>query len=224
MINQFVIVLALGLMQPSCTNPNKEGKADLDNCKCKNNTAPIISFKDKSNNRLIFCGRINKKLSETKFVISEFKMIDCNDKKEIIDQAEDAVSQSVVTIEKDSLLVAETHYILNSNWEMDIVPARETTIKFVQGKPILSSKRDIFAAPPLAKEQQDSLATLNKNLKEKSKAGKIIYPYDEKSIYLLFMGAVNGNEEARYLLKNLDRLFILDGAIAETREEIWIEF
>lgn len=224
MINQFIIVLTLGLMQPSCENPNKVGKRDLDNCNCKNNVASIIFFKDKNNNQLIFCGRLDKKLSENKFVVSEFKLIDCNDKKEIINQSEDAVSKSIVTIKTDSLLVAETHYILNSKWEIDIVPATETTIKFVQGKPVLSSKRNIFIAPPLGKEQQDSLITLNKNLKEKAKTGKSVYPYDEKSIYLLFMGAVNGNEDAKYLLKNLNKLFILDGAIAETRGEIWIDF
>ena len=52
----------------------------------------------------------------------------------------------------------------------------------------------------------------------------MIYPYDEKSLYLLFTGAVNGNSDAKYLLKNLEDLFVLDGAIAETREEIWWDF
>ena len=222
MVNRLIIGIVLSLMQPSCGN--FQVKKDLGNCECKNNDTPIISFKDKSNNQLIFCGRLDKKLSEDKFVISEFKLIDCNDKKEIINQTEDAVSKSIVTVKEDSLLIAETHYILNSKWEIDIVPATEITIKFTLGKPILSSKRNVFIVPPLSKEQQDSLIILNKNLKEKAKTGKSIYPYDEKSIYLLFMGAINGDEDAKYLLKNLDKLFVLDGAIAETRSEIWMDF
>lgn len=217
------IILLLIALIPSCGNPYKESMG-ADNCKCNNNVEPIIFFKDKSDNQLIFCGSLDKKISENKFVISEFKLVNCKDKKEIINQAEDAVSKSIVTIKTDSLLIAETHFVLNSKWEIDIVPAMETTVKFINGTPNLSSKRNVFVAPPLTKEQQDSLSTLNKNLKEKAKSGKSIYPYDEKTIYLLFMGAINGNQDAKYLLKNLSELFILDGAVAETRGEIWMDF
>lgn len=224
MINQLFILLTLGLMYLNCENPNKDRERVLLKCNCKNNVAPILFFKDKSNNQLIFCGRLDKIISENTFLISEFKLVDCNDEMEIINQSEDAVSKSIIIINPDSILIAETHYILNSKWEIDIVPALETTIKFIHAKPNLSPKRNVFTAPPLTKEQHDSLIILNKNLTEKAKAGKSIYPYNEMTIYLLFMGAVNGSEDAKYLLKNLDNLFVLDGAIAETRGEIWIDF
>jgi len=224
MIHQLIIILVLGFLQPSCRNPKKEKTADLDNCKCTNNTSSIISFKDKNNNQLIFCGSTDKKISENKYLISGFKLINCRDNKTIIDESIDEVPKFIITIKSDSLLLANTQFILNKDWNIEPIPAMETTIKFIEGNPNLSSKKNVFIAPPLSKEQQDSLIIINKNLKEKAKAGKSIYPYDEKTIYLLFMGAINGNSDAKYLLKNLDKLFILDGAIAETKGEIWMEF
>ena len=222
MMNQLIIILTLGLMQPSCGNP--QAKKDLNICKCTDNVTPIISFKDKNNNQLIFCGILNKKISDDKYIISGFKLINCNDKKEIIDETIDEVPNFIVTIKSDSLLLANTHFVLNKEWNIESIPATEKTIKFINHQVHISSKRNVFVAPQITKEQQDSLISLCKQLKEKSQAGKVFYPYEETTIFLLFMGAINGNADAKYLLKNLDKLFVLDGAIAETRGEIWIDF
>ena len=196
----------------------------LSDCKCKGSVETILLFEDKNNNELIICGNLVEKITYNKFVVSEFIIYDCMNKKEIIDCSEDAIFPSIITTTKDSLIVAVSHYFLNNNWEIDITPAKETVIKFVNNEAVITSEKQVFSVPPLTKEQTDSLFILNKNLREKAIGEKIHYPYDEKTIYLLFMGAIGGNQEAKYLLKNLDKLFILDGTIAETLGEIWVSF
>lgn len=223
MINFIFLLFKIGIGAIYLVAGSSENDPDS-KCGCKNDTPPIISFKGKEKGEIIFCGGVERKLAENKIVISEFKVIDCQNGTTLINHSEDTVSKSIVTISRDSLLLSETHYILNSKWEIDIVPAVESTIKFVKGEPFISQERKVFVAPKLAKAQTDSLLRLNKNLKNKIKSDKSVYPYGEKSIYLLFMGAINGNKDAKYLLKNLDSLFILDDASAETRSEIWLDF
>jgi len=213
-----IILISIALISINC-NVDK-----FSDCKCKGDAEPILFFKDKNDNKLIVCGNFEKKITDNKFVVSEFIIYECMNEKEVINYSEDATFKSVITIEKDSVIITETHYILNNNWEIDITPAKETVIKFVNDEAVITSEKQAFVVPPLTKEQTDSLFILNKNLIEKAKGEKIHYPYDEKTIYLLFMGAINGNQDAKYLLRNLGELFILDGAIAETLGEIWVSF
>ena len=62
------------------------------------------------------------------------------------------------------------------------------------------------------------------DLKARIQEGNNQFPGDEKSIYLLYMGALNGDADARYLFKNLKSLFELGGgALEETSTEIWLD-
>lgn len=224
-MGSLLAILSTTLMLSGCFTAPKDSIGNIViSCLCASGENPIISFKDKSGNHLIICGRMVKKTSDNTYHISEYKITDCKNRGEIYDQSEDAVSISFVEVETDSIVLTDTHFILNSINEIEAVPVIERTIKYVSSVPKVSSDRNVFIRPKLTKDQVISLTKLIEDLNAISKKGVTQYPYDEKSIYLLLIGAINNNKEAGRILRNLDKLFIIDGAIAETRNEIWIKY
>jgi hypothetical protein len=193
-------------------------------CKCENDEDLIAFLKSGDKNQLILCGNIEERISENRFVISDYKIINCVDMSVPVDMSGFAYLKDIVTLYKDSFTVAYTQFILNNEWETVAVPAIENSVKIIDGKPYLSPNRNVFSIPPLSKEQKDSLETLIHSLQKTAETGEALYPYDENTLYLLLMGAVNGNEKAKFLLKNLDTLFILDGAVSETMSEFVVDF
>jgi hypothetical protein len=193
-----------------------------DACKCIGEE-PIINFIDSKGNRLIFCGSINEKSRPNSYTVTEFRMINCLNNAVIEDHSEDAISKYSITVMKNSVLIAKNHFIVNEKWEVISIPAMEKSVCFNGRKICISKEKNVLKVPVLSKEQNDSINSLCELLKEKSIC-KGSYPYDETSIYILFTGAIKGNRRARYLLANLDRLFILDGGVKETKDEIWMRY
>jgi hypothetical protein len=193
-----------------------------DTCKCSGEE-PIINFIDTKSNRIIFCGSIDEKSSPNSYTVTEFRMINCLNNTVIEDHSEDAISKYSITVENNRVIIAKNHFIVNEKWQVISLPAMEKSVYFSGRKICISKEKNVLKVPALTKEQNDSINSLCEILKEKS-INKGLYPYDETSIYILFTGAIKGNRGARYLLANLDRLFILDGAVKETKDEIWMRY
>jgi hypothetical protein len=168
------------------------------------------------------CGNIVERRTNDTFLVSECLIKNCKDESEIVNHTNDAISTVILINQKTTLVVQETRFILNSEDKVDIIPSTEVRIKVVGDSVLVSPSKNIFSPPKLTQRQNDSLNNLCKNLKVHISQGQSHYPCDYPSIYLLYMGALSGNKEAEFLFQKLDSLFELDGAIAETRGEIWI--
>ena len=192
-----------------------------DKCTCEPSTLIISNFSNYHSSQIKICGNIEQQIHVDTFIVSECQIVNCNDGSYISDHRNDGISKVILLKQKDGLLVRETQYIIDTSDNVICVPTTEVKLTFDGDKMAISPERDIFTAPHLTKRQKESLAILCKDLKIKFDRGDTHYAHDEKSIYLLYMGAINGDEDAIYLFKNLSSLFDLGGgAIEDTRSEL----
>lgn len=192
-----------------------------DKCSCPEGSTALSDLANFHTREISICGVLENKNADT-FVVSECQIVNCKNGSHISDHSADGIFKVILIKQKDCLLVRETAFLLDSADNIIYAPCSETKITFFDGKMVVSEPNDIFVIPTLTKRQLEALNHICTGLRTEIAKGNTEFPYDEKSIYLLYMGALNGDAEAIYLFKNLASLFNLDGAIAETRGELFL--
>lgn len=194
----------------------------IDECICRDDSTRVLA--DTKKHRVIICYNAQERINTNTFICPKFQIIRCSEKKEIIEEDENFITPSIISIDQSAIKISLTHVMLDTTWNMVLVPVKEYSVHVNDTSYTRTDFTNVFVTPKITKQQQDSLLVLLKELGEKTKVGRVPYPSDEKSIYLLLLGALNGNKEARNMLKSIRQRFIPDGAIAETIGEIWVEY
>ena len=139
----------------------------------------------------------------------------------ILDYPYDETNKFIMTFNNHILQIASTKIVLiGDDWKYDLAKDNIQSINLSNRDIRVSKNNNVFQPPTLTEKQKQDLTNLCNSLKEYIKSPKEFYPFDEKSIYMLYMGALNDHKQSIYLLKNLSNLFDVDGAIAETIREI----
>ncbi|MFW5872273.1 MAG: hypothetical protein ACOCUT_04125 [bacterium] len=167
------------------------------------------------------CGTIDEELSENRKLVISPVIIDCLNDTILLDYSYDEIYKYVLTSNNNEITISSTQIVLKGdNWEYDLVKDMERSIYLSTEGVQMSDPKNVFTPPTLTDKQKSDLDELCTFLKEEVNTSEKIYPKDEKSIYMLYMGALNNHAESKYLLDNLRYLFELDGAIAETYSEV----
>ena len=217
---QLHILLFFCLFQLSSRATSQNQVSTMARCSCSNELSEkVIEFKNKS---ILICGNQKALNKNGKYIVYECQIIDCKNHNILIDHSSDAIFPTILTKSPNRLVIQETQCMLDTTDNIIYVPTTEIIIKFNKGQSTVFPIRKIFSPPILTKRQNDSLNILCRNLESQITGKPSLYPYNEKSLYLLYMGAINGMKKPKYLFQNLDSLFILDGAISETKRELLI--
>lgn len=190
-------------------------------CHCSNEEKRIM-FK----NKIIVCGTTDETKLDNTLVLSEITVKNCLTNKYLIDSRSDATETFAVKKFSDSLTITSLQLIPDSSMrQLMYVPFSYKVLKIASdGKPNISQSRFIFSVPKITESQKKYIDTLCLKLKSGIKKPAGIYPFDETSIYVLFLGALMKYNDCYDLFVNLGKYYTLDGAIAETKEEIPFEY
>ncbi len=197
-------------------------------CECKSGERifkPIKSAIGKDGLGMLVCGYKQSDLNDGIMLVSALSVYDCKSDSYLVDFSNDETHQAYIRLYgEDSLSVLTTQYvIIDSNWNVGAVPLMEKTMRSVDGRMAFSNPKFVFDPPTPTRTQIDSILKICAFLESKETNPPSVYPLNEKSIYMLLMGATSDLECARAFLTGIENKFILDGAIAETIREMHIE-
>ena len=158
--------------------------------------------------------------------MSELTVKNCLTKKNLLDSRSDATQTFAVKKFSDSVTITSLQLIPDSTMrQLMYVPLSYKVLKIASnGDPAISKSKFIFKVPRITQYQKKYIDSLCETLKAGIKRPLSIYPFDETSIYVLFLGALANYGSSYDLFVNLDKYYSLDGAIAETKEEIPFEY
>lgn len=193
----------------------------LAQCHCSNEGTGI-TFK----NKVMVCGTANEMKISNALVLSEVTVKDCSAKRYLMDSRSDATETFAIKQFSDSVTITSLQLIPDSSLhQLTYVPLSYKVLKIASnGNPTVSKPRFIFKAPKITGHQKKYIDSLCLTLKTGIKQPTSVYPFDETSIYVLFLGALANYSNCYDLFVNLDKYYTLDGAIAETKEEIPFEY
>ena len=195
-----------------------------DYCGCKNDI-PILIYKK----CVAVCGTLVEPSTEDNLTLTEVLIKDCKSNKILFDSRLSAWEKFLIVNKSDSLVLTSLQLIPDSSMEqLTFIPLSfksvNVNVKKGNSRVLISPKHFIFKAPKLTSFQKVYLDKLCGELKFAATKGKSAYPLDEMSIYALFLGAIHDYNDSQELFVNLEKYFILDGAIAETKSEIPFEY
>lgn len=213
-----VIILFFSLIiQFKCFSQVLNKSMDTINCNCEKLNRENIFSNNKDCNFSI-CGFLEKKVSNSEFIVKSPIVTICNQSTPLIDYSKDEINEYIINITDKGILLFTTQLVLiGDNWEYSYVKYSKQFIKCCKEKISVSNKKNIFKAPKLSEKQKDDILKLCSELKTNNKS---VLALDEKSIYKLYMGHLNKDKVSTDLLKNYRKLFTVDGSIAETLTEI----
>ncbi|HVW99607.1 MAG TPA: hypothetical protein VHA52_04075 [Candidatus Babeliaceae bacterium] len=193
----------------------------LAQCHCPNEEKGF-TFK----NKITICGTTDEINRKDELVLSEITVKDCSTKKYLMDSRLDGTETFAVKQFSDSITITSLQLIPDSSLlQLISVPLDRKVLKIASnGNPNISRSRFVFKIPSITDYQKRYIDSLCKILRKNIKQPTGIYPSDENSIYVLFLGALVNYGSCYDLFANLDKYYTLDGAIAETKEEIPFEY
>ena len=176
-------------------------------------------------NKVTICGYLNES-KKNEYLISEFSMKNCETGEYILDTHLEAMETFLIKAFKDSIVINEMQWIPDSLMNnQKLVPLCYQTLKISPGgKIIMGAPKFIFKKPKLSLYQKKYLDSICDYLRAKKTSPKTLYPLDDNSIYGLFLGALWKYGDSYDLFVNIDKYFLLDGAIAETNGAIPFEY
>jgi hypothetical protein len=182
----------------------------------------VYLLEEKEEKLLVVCGFSGEEQTISEKTVSSLLVRDCKNDKTIIDFSNDEIQKFILSKNGQKIILFSTKLILvGDDWKYELVKETEQTIFIEKGEVKLSDNKNVFIAPTFSIEQHKDLSKLNDSLLERLKGqNKPVYPNDEKSIYMLYMGFLNNDDESKYFLQNLRNLFKVDGAISETLSEV----
>ena len=210
------LILALNLfIFISCSSQNAS------KCKC-DGMEVIYQLQEKEKRMLIVCGFLDEETTVSEKIVFSLLVKDCKNDKIIIDYSNDEIHKHILSRSGQEIKIFSTKFILRGDdWRYELAKETEQIIFIDKGVVKLSKSKDIFITPSLTIAQKSDLSKLCKCFQASlKKNNKMAYPNDEKSIYMLYMGLLNNDDESKYILQNLRSFFDVDGAISETLSEV----
>ncbi len=184
-------------------------------CNC-NHGVPVINFRD----RVVVCGNDADTISHLEWMVSDFVLMDCKADSILDDNSNENVTKFFFKDCVDSLVEILTTYLPDSSMKIyTLAPLYYHSITFDRhGKLIYGGAKYCFNTFGLNKHQEKVIDDLCDSLEFKiSKKDSNFSPYDEHSLYILFMGAINEKPRAKSLFENIRKYFKMNyGALSET--------
>jgi hypothetical protein len=194
------------------------GQTEID-CTCENYYTKILEYSD-TNNQIIACGS----KSDIDTLIYELSVYDCFLDTLWFDNKFDEIFPHSIKSINGGYSITDYHFApVGEDWKQFILPFKETEYIFDINNKLTKTEKLIFNYPELSKKQINDIKELCDKLNNHKSKEKIHYPFDSKTIYILFIGAYKDIYSSRQLFLNLENLFKFDGANAETLGEICIE-
>ncbi len=108
--------------------------------------------------------------------------------------------------------------LVGNDWDYKLVPDIQYSF-FSQNEDLLQNKTDIFKYPELSAKQKKDIDSLLSILENSISEDINHYSGDEKSLYMLYMAALNEYKNSSDLLSKIEDYFLFDGALKETLGE-----
>lgn len=180
-----------------------------------------INFKDV----VTICGTVDSNAQGDTTLLSEISIKDWKSDK-ILYRSFDGSETYRVNKFPDSAVIIQFQLLPDSSMrQLTLVPLSSAVLKIGQnGEPYISPFNFVFKMPKMTEYQKRYLDTLCRKLKARIMHPKVFYPFDETSIYALFLGTLTKYNDCYKIFVNLDKYFTLDGGIAETKDEIPLEY
>ncbi|MBL7693155.1 MAG: hypothetical protein JNM41_16295 [Flavipsychrobacter sp.] len=188
------------------------------NCRCKQGDR-IYGSADK----FLVCGSRNR-LADSVGMVSAISILDCRRHLIVLDNHDDEQTMFQIRSSSSGVTITEQQLMFDSSGVgLTFVPLKSRRLIDNGYKIVLSRPSFAFKIPPLTNAQMRYLDSLHVVLSD-GKYKKKPYPGDELSIYALFLGALANYNNCREEFEHLDKNYILDGALAETKAEIPAEY
>ncbi len=185
------------------------------NCDCEDSDEMVLFYTD-SDNQILVCGT----KTDGDSLVYELTMYDCLQQTFLIDNRYDEIFPNSIQLTGKGFMVTDYHFApVGDNWKQTILPFVETEYVF-ENAILKKAEKIIFDYPELTANQINDIKELCDQLYAHKNTGKEYYPFDNETIYILFIGAYKNVYSARQLFFDLTNLFELDGAAAETMSEI----
>lgn len=197
---------------------SKENKTNKKDCLCPKNYDKALTY-SKGNVNIIVCGNIQEKVSENCFFLTSSYIYNCLSNKIIYDNRFDEVEILFLEIKNEKLYINKTQLLIDSNWNFKYTPICYQTINVLNKKVKFSNFKYLKSNYCLSNNQIDSVSKIISKFDDLTKTKKVVFPYDESVLYLIYSSAYSGNKKSQKYLKNLYKYFILDGGILETYKE-----
>ncbi len=127
----------------------------------------------------------------------------------------------VEKLDSHRVVCTEMAYVLlGENWTPSITPKTEYVFRVNENKSLEVSVKNVFHTPPLSASQRNAIDSLCLRITEEiGGRSNNELEINERTIYMLYMGHLDGIECATKTLARLSSDGILDGANAETLSE-----
>ena len=172
----------------------------------------------------IICGYQNE--NDTSNFSYAISIKDCKNDKLIFDNSNDEIfAYKFNTYENGIGLITCLFAPVGDEWEMQVLPATENLYEWRNNELKFSERRIIFKYPQtkLSENQISDIDSLLNYINKSKQSKKVFYPGDEKSLYILSIGVLFNIGESRKAFEELESYFKFDGAIAETKHEIFYD-
>lgn len=197
---------------------SKENKTNKKDCLCPKSFDKALIY-SKGNVNIIVCVNIQEKVSENRFFLTSSYIYNCLSNKIIYDNRFDEVENLFLEIKNEKLYINKTQLLIDSNWNFKYTPICYQTINVLNKKVKVSNFKYLKSNYCLSNNQIDSVSKIISKFDDLTKTKKVVFPYDESVLYLIYSSAYSGNKKSQKYLKNLYKYFILDGGILETYKE-----
>lgn len=188
------------------------------NCRCKQGDR-LYGSADK----FIICGSRDG-AADSVGMVRAISILDCRRNVIVLDNHDDEQTMYQIRSSSSGVTITELQLMFDSSGVgLTFVPLKSRRLIDSGYKIVLSRPSFVFKIPPLTNAQKRYLDSLHVVLSD-AKYEKKPYPGDELSIYALFLGALTNYNKCREEFESLERNYILDGAIAETKAEIPAEY
>ncbi|MEO0900407.1 MAG: hypothetical protein AAFY71_28620 [Bacteroidota bacterium] len=171
---------------------------------------------------ILVCGTILEEDAYKGFSkVNELSILDCTSEEHLMDFEGDEITEHLVKVDKQVHVISLTYMIVDEEWNLGSQPLIGRTLIPDPDSLHMGNRRLMLAPPPaMSVYQRDSIQRLALQLWNEFEEKQTLTIPDELAIYQLFLGAVNGMDEAKKVLQQAYERDDYDGAISETLAEI----
>jgi hypothetical protein len=185
------------------------------NCMCENSLEEIYR-----KNEVLICGHIEEQSNSINKVKS-ITILNCSKNEYIINYDGDEITPFSIIFQNDTIVLVEYHYApMGDDWKISSIPFEKKYIISSYDSIKVTAPEIIFDYPDLSAKQIKDINNICRTLEKHSSDEKRLYPLEYESIYILFIGAYKNIFNSREIYRNIRTKFVLDGAVAETYDEI----
>lgn len=195
-----------------------QGRSQTCNCSYSNSQGFYGTKQLVFKNRIVICGYNKTPIDSNSWQGSAFIIKDCITDTIIEDNSNDGITQFLLRDCGDSLVEILLTSLPDSTMKsLEDMPLFHNSIKIGRNNKVICTPAVYcFNKFGISKFQEKVINNLCDSLELKIyKKDSNFFPYNEYSLHVLCLGAINENKRAAFLLQNIRKYFKVDGALSE---------